>query len=91
MLAFTPIRAYFEVLFKKRRSNTEGDALSRLSTAGITMDLVDDNTPCLIIAGFTADMALRTCEYLSDDEDDNIEADEYGICKTSLALKGAGV
>lgn len=78
----------FEVIYKKRRVNTQADALSRLPSHGKNEDPVDDEIPYFIADELHAKSAKRPDAHLSDEEDDNVVGGDYGACEELLALKG---
>lgn len=77
----------FEVVYKNGRANTQADALSRLPSASVNEDPVGDDILCFIAECLTANTATRLCAYPSDDEDNNVVVEDYGLCDEFLDLE----
>ncbi|CDF38512.1 unnamed protein product [Chondrus crispus] len=70
----------FEIKYKKGKANSQADALSRLRTAGETVDEIDDEIPC-----FIAEPAEGTVE---DEESENVQHGDRGTRRNSMPYCG---
>lgn len=76
----------FDIIDKKSSANTQADALSGLLSSILNEKPLSDDIPCFIADILTVNTVRRLFAYPSDDEDDNVQAEDCGVCGDFLAL-----